>query len=159
MQCFKVFNKPYHESLKNWNNRHKYCSRECFDTFRRFDTKLCKNCLIVPVKRAGKIYCSVQCRAVFYSGVRNNKWNGGITPINEKIRKSPEYKIWRISVFQRDDYTCVFCFNRGGEIQADHIKPFAFYPELRFEPTNGRTLCKPCHRKTPTYGRSQNIAN
>jgi 5-methylcytosine-specific restriction endonuclease McrA len=37
-------------------------------------------------------------------------------------------------------------------LQADHIKPFAHHPELRFDVNNGRTLCVPCHRKTDTYG-------
>jgi len=27
------------------------------------------------------------------------------------------------------------------------------FPELRFEPSNGRTLCVPCHKKTGTFGR------
>ncbi len=87
------------------------------------------------------------------SGKKSYLWKGGITPIHEKIRKSAEYKLWRISVFERDDYTCMWCKKRGGELQADHIKPFAFYPKLRFIIDNGRTLCVSCHRKTNTYGR------
>jgi hypothetical protein len=68
------------------------------------------------------------------------------------IRDSPAYKLWRKSVFERDNYTCVFCGQRGGQLQADHIKSFARFPELRFDLSNGRTLCKPCHKLTPTYG-------
>jgi 5-methylcytosine-specific restriction endonuclease McrA len=71
----------------------------------------------------------------------------------ERIRHSVEYKLWRESVFKRDNYTCVECGDKkGGNLEADHIKPFAAYPELRFDITNGRTLCVSCHRKTPTWG-------
>ena len=78
-------------------------------------------------------------------------WKGGITPINQTIRKSSAYANWRRKVYERDDYTCQVCGNRGGELNADHIKSFANNPELRFELSNGRTLCKPCHQETDTY--------
>ena len=83
-----------------------------------------------------------------------NHWNyqGGITKINFKIRNSLEYKLWRESVFKRDNFTCIWCGNnKSGNLNADHIKPFALYPELRFAIDNGRTLCVECHKKTDTY--------
>ncbi len=85
-------------------------------------------------------------------GENNPNWKGGITPIYKKIRESLEYEEWRTKVFERDLYTCQECGEIGGYLNADHIKPFAFYSELRFELSNGRTLCVPCHRNTPTYG-------
>jgi len=87
------------------------------------------------------------------SGDKCHLWKGGVTAENERIRKSARYKIWRESVYKRDDYTCQICSRRGGiTLNSDHIKPFAFFPELRFELDNGRTLCVDCHRKTDTFG-------
>ena len=86
-------------------------------------------------------------------GSSSNLWKGGITPINEVIRHSLEYKLWRKSVFERDNYTCIVCGdNKGGNLNADHIKPFSLFIELRFDINNGRTLCIDCHRQTDTYG-------
>ena len=82
---------------------------------------------------------------------KNVNWKGGITPINHRIRTSKEYQIWRIAVLMRDDYTCQKCGERGGTLHADHIKPFALFPELRLAIDNGRTLCVNCHKKTESY--------
>lgn len=85
-------------------------------------------------------------------GDKHYNWKGGLTPINFKIRNSLEYKLWREAVFERDDWTCLWCRQKGGNLNADHIKPFAYFPELRFAIDNGRTLCVDCHRKTDTWG-------
>lgn len=58
------------------------------------------------------------------------------------------YSDWRKAVFERDNFTCLICGSRGGELQAHHIKSWAKHPDLRFEITNGMTVCKgPCHGK------------
>lgn len=85
-------------------------------------------------------------------GDKNWMWKGGITPINQKIRTSLEYSLWRKSVFERDNYTCIWCGYKDKDIHADHIKRFSDYPELRLAIDNGRTLCVECHRKTDTWG-------
>lgn len=97
----------------------------------------------------------------YFKGENNPRWKGGITSENHRIRASVEYRDWRTKIFQRDDYICQECGIKGGWhkelnkkiiLNADHIKPFALYPELRFDVDNGRTLCINCHRKTNTYG-------
>jgi|SRR3990167_8147139 len=169
-KCNKTFEKPYSRSKKEWATSI-YCSHKCANSVNMIGTKICvgripwnkglkfprgenlvtlfcKGCMsIFRVKKyREKIaqFCSPKCRT--------NDSNHGKTPENEKIRHSLAYKAWRTLVFERDSYTCQECKQYGGYLHADHIKPFAFYSELRFEVSNGRTLCVPCHKKTPTYG-------
>ena len=90
-------------------------------------------------------------------GNKTNLWKGGITETNRLVRSSFEYRLWRESVFKRDNYTCVKCGIHSGNgksviLNADHIKPFSQYPELRFAIDNGRTLCINCHKNTSTFG-------
>ena len=77
---------------------------------------------------------------------KENHWNwrGGITPKNVILRNCPEYKLWHKAVLERDGWACIWCGSKEN-IEADHIKPFAMYPELRFAIDNGRTLCRKCH--------------
>ncbi len=73
-------------------------------------------------------------------------WNKGLGT-KEPTRKydHPKYRLWRTAVFERDDYTCLVCKTKGGNLQADHIKPWCEFAELRYVVSNGQTLCKKCH--------------
>lgn len=79
-------------------------------------------------------------------GEKNRNWKGGARYARHTVMGQLEYKVWRASVFKRDNWTCAIC-NSTSEIQAHHIKGWEAYPELRYEQTNGVTLCKPCHLK------------
>jgi hypothetical protein len=79
-------------------------------------------------------------------GDGNPSWRGGVTPLNKKLRKAIENRIWREGVFDRDNWTCQICGIRGGRLHAHHIKPFSKFPELRLDVDNGITLCCECHK-------------
>lgn len=85
-------------------------------------------------------------------GANNPNWKGGITPKNIKIRESMEGRAWKRAVLQKDGFKCIWC-GETKKLHIDHIKPFADFPELRFEVSNGRVLCKECHRKSLHYCR------
>lgn len=89
-------------------------------------------------------------RSENWLGEKNPNWKGGITTENKKIRASDEYKEWRRQVFERDQYQCVNC-GKKGNLHADHIRPFATHKDIRLDINNGRTLCIPCHKATPSY--------
>lgn len=82
-----------------------------------------------------------------HSGENHWNWQGGITPLNQKIRQSLEYKLWRDAVFERDDFTCQLCGEKGGRLRANHIKRFADCSELRLVIRNGITICEECDLK------------
>lgn len=99
----------------------------------------------IPKKsHAGTKRCNA-CFRKFTVKENHPHWQGGKTEENHLIRNSNEYKAWSKAVKVRDNYTCQICSKRGCELHSDHVKPFSLYPELRFEISNGRTLCKRCH--------------
>jgi hypothetical protein len=79
-------------------------------------------------------------------------WKGGITQINQQIRTSFDFKQWRKSVFEYDNYTCWICETMGIKLHAHHLMNFSKYPKLRFAKKNGITLCEFCHKIYTKYG-------
>lgn len=72
-------------------------------------------------------------------------------------RSCKEYTNWRKCVFDRDNYTCQKCGQIGGTLNAHHIKHYKDYPKLRYELSNGVTLCEKCHRELHKKERSDSI--
>lgn len=84
-------------------------------------------------------------------GISVEEWKGFISPLNQLLRKSSMYKIWRNAVFLRDNFTCQnpeceYCHNKiGVMLHPHHKKSFAKFPELRYIVDNGITYCKEFH--------------
>lgn len=93
-------------------------------------------------------------------------------PLYKAIREIFKYVEWRKTVFTRDNFTCVLCGMTKVYIEADH-HPIRFVDILKrneiesidqalnceelWDTKNGRTLCKPCHLNTPTWGRKPRL--
>jgi hypothetical protein len=153
MECTCGYNT---ENKKSFSN---HIRNGCPNQFRPSGV-FCKYCNKEITKKKPSeqgLFCDNKC----YSKWREKNNIGENAPnyihgkCNENLlfRASKQYREWRILVFKRDNYTCVLCGDsKGGNIEADHIKDFALYPDLRLDINNGRTLCKSCHKKTDNYG-------
>lgn len=100
-------------------------------------------------------YCSISCSMTGKVGPESRAWRGGKSLERELWQGSKACKDWRKAVYIRDNFACVLCkasADDGVRLNADHIKPWAYFPELRADVNNGRTLCVSCHKQTDTYG-------
>lgn len=71
----------------------------------------------------------------------------------DRDTKSKIYKRWRYSVFVKDDWKCQNC-GTDESLHAHHIIEWDVDPELRYEVSNGLTLCSSCHCKHHSLGRT-----
>jgi hypothetical protein len=80
-------------------------------------------------------------------GEKNHNWKGGTYRKERQTAMGRiEYKVWRQTVFKRDYFRCVLCGASGVKLEANHIRLWRDYPELRYDVDNGVTLCGPCHK-------------
>ncbi len=79
-------------------------------------------------------------------GENHPNWKGGTYGTERhRLMTSTRYKNLVKDIFKRDNYTCKICNESGKYLNMDHIKKWSEYPELRFEMSNCRTLCRECH--------------
>ena len=133
------------------------CSRQCANKARP-QHKVSIKCVVCgkefavykSVAKNGSLKtCSRECsrvrRSLSQQGEKSHRWQGGRTEHTLLDRQSLPYRVWRESVFARDNFTCQLCGVRGGRLAAHHIKPYAKYPQYRRDVGNGITLCRSCH--------------
>lgn len=133
-----------------------YCCRDCYygkhkATYTEHQCQYCSETFKSNNQQNANLFCSRECyhKSGYHteqtSGDKHWQWNGGIT-LEE--RNTPAYALFRLSILERDEFTCQNCEQRGGKLQAHHIKGWKLYPELRWEESNLITLCIDCHRET-----------
>lgn len=111
-----------------------------------------KDIWIVKCLSNRKKYCSKKCLYVALHenkstgkwGIEHPNWKGGITS-KDRLERNKFKKTMVKSIFERDNYTCQMCGQKGGYLQVDHIQEWSKYIELRFSMDNCRTLCMDCH--------------
>lgn len=136
----------------------KYCSKACSDAGQRNGEYLC--CIVcgkktyfkkAVIKRGGGKFCSQGCsgywKSIHMVGESSAHWRGGITSEQKTVRSSRVFLEWRKAVFERDNYTCQHCGEKGGYLNAHHIIPFSKDSSLRTDVSNGISLCRKCHNK------------
>lgn len=159
-QCNKKFIKKSSYSKKNWS-KVKYCSQKC--------TQINTNKNLVHGINKGKKLKITEKGMIskrFHSSGKNNYfWEGGKSELKRQIYNLYEYRQWRSDIFYRDNWTCLGCGKRGGQLDCHHIKAFSLIISINnitktedavnceelWNINNGQTLCRECHKKTDNY--------
>ena len=144
--CLSSFKRSPSFSIETWNKQI-FCSKSCArrkltSTLKKDRVKECLICgsSFESVGRRGKSwetakFCSSACyeieASVFMSTVRY---------------RGKENWVWRKLVLERDKMKCQIG-NRDckGSLTVHHILRYSEFPELRYEPNNGITLCRHHH--------------
>ena len=141
-----------------------FCGTECFYKYRRMHNQkgikhpdqqrarigICLKCgkefrAIKDFKRYKQKYCGKACWSH-----RSNRPQG-FNP-RKQLARLCDYRRWRKAVLARDEGRCVIC-GSDYHLEVDHILPVVQHPELILDISNGRTLCRTCHKGTESYGK------
>jgi hypothetical protein len=81
------------------------------------------------------------------SGPNNWKYKHDLTEEErERGRLDSRLRVWKNDIKRRDGFKCNLCLdNKGGNLVSHHLDGYNWNKKLRYELSNGITLCKPCH--------------
>lgn len=159
----------------------------CGKPVKNYGRKMCRECFLSTCKGplpkcidcgkelSGHAYKRCEdCNKKSFRGKGNPRYIDGRTDLRHLIRGLEEYSNWRLSIFKRDNFTCLVCGNTDKDyLEAHHLKPYAIIIEeflhkfSRFSPhedketllklamdyddfwkiSNGQTMCYDCHLK------------
>jgi len=82
----------------------------------------------------------------FRRGIDSPNWKPNLNDIDRLDRRTDAlYVEWSQAVMQRDDYTCVLCGERNCKHASHHLEGWTTNEALRYEVSNGITLCEEDH--------------
>lgn len=130
---------------------------------------------------AKECFCNRKCESYWklknMNGYNSPAWEGGISPLRERIRGLKEYSQWRDTLLHIYNHTCQECFVKNLPVHTHHKKQFKFilrdfikeYNQfspiedrdtlvrlaINYAPfwdlNNGTVLCIDCHSKQPGH--------
>lgn len=107
--------------------------------------------------KKSKYHMCKECSVIMNSGKFAYNWNGGYDNERTRFRKTFEYKNFVRQVLKRDNYTCLCCITKSGDLNVHHLDGYNWCEEKRTDINNGITLCKKCHEDFHLlYGRGNN---
>lgn len=129
--------------------------------------KECQKCGVVFKQRAKeplqnflkRKFCSKPCAdagGFRFSGEDHHNYNPNA---DRRKNRGFEFYKWADAVKSRDGMRCVKCGTSDNEMQAHHVKPWNLFPDLRYEVSNGITVCAPCHWKIHATAENENLVN
>ena len=128
------------------------CACGCGESFNKYDSRGRPRKYING--HFDKILGTVGCREHTPETIERirKKLSGRKLKKDSEYKRTQDYNLRRkfqkqmqSKVFERDDYICQICGEKGGDLQVDHIQSWAKYPEVRFKMDNCRTVCMSCH--------------
>lgn len=135
-----------------------YSCRDCGTSVHRGSAR-CRPCA-AKLRRVPRAQCSgcgveVTLGAIRCLSCHNLAQDRGLSRDRTKFNVSDEWRLARMTCFERDDYTCQSCGARGGvELNAHHRLMWSEHPERRLDIDNLTTLCVGCHRGHHAYRRT-----
>ena len=141
---------PYIKILSEYVNSHKKIKCECKIDGYQWETTPSH---LISLK-TGCPRCAIKNN----SGENNYRWCHNKTQEErEDDRSYKEYHQWVKKVYERDNYICQCCGERGGKLNAHHKDGYNWCKERRLDVTNGVTLCENCHKTFhKIYGNGNN---
>lgn len=158
-KCFECGTIFYRRGNRKFRGTFRTCSKECKNkqqskykfknrprTGKTIECKLCGKKRYFPPS-AIQAYCSKACywadeKSNLPRGANHYAFKGGVKYIRHsdlRLRK------WQRLIRGKSGRKCAACHRTDGIMHADHILPWADFPDYRYDLSNGQILCKECH--------------